>query len=131
ALWLIKPLNALLLGDDHARSVGVPVGATRRWAILITGLLAGTVTAFCGPIAFLGLATPHVARAIVRSSDHGILMPASILLGSALALGCDLVVRSSTGGAAIPLNAVTSLLGAPVVLWVLLGSRRWTGRDRP
>lgn len=130
ALWLIKPLNALLLGDDHARSVGVPVGATRRWAILITGLLAGTVTAFCGPIAFLGLATPHLARVLVRTSDHAVLMPASILLGAVLALGCDLVVRSSTGGAAIPLNAVTSLLGAPVVLWVLLNSGRWTGRDR-
>ncbi len=125
ALVLIKPLNALLLGDDYARSMGVPVDRTRRIAIWTTGLLAGAITAFCGPIAFLGLATPHVARAFVRTSDHSTLMPASILLGCALALGCDLIVRSAGNEMALPLNAITSLLGAPVVLWVLLSGKKW------
>jgi iron complex transport system permease protein len=125
AIMLIKPLNALLLGDDYARSMGVPVDRTRRFAIWTTGVLAGTITAFCGPIAFLGLATPHVARAFVRTNDHLVLMPASILLGAALALGCDLITRLSGTQGALPLNAVTSLLGAPVVLWVLLSGKKW------
>jgi iron complex transport system permease protein len=125
ALALPKPLNALLLGEDYARSMGVPVGRVRRAAIWTTGVLAGTITAFCGPIAFLGLATPHVARAFVRTTDHRLLMPASVLLGAALALGCDLLVRASGSGILLPLNAVTSLLGAPVVIWVLLRGRKW------
>ncbi|MBL0043236.1 MAG: iron ABC transporter permease [Flavobacteriales bacterium] len=125
SIALIKPLNALLLGDDYARSMGVPVDRTRRIAIWTTGLLAGTITAFCGPIAFLGLATPHVARMFVRTNDHAVLMPASILLGAVLALGCDLIVRASGTDVALPLNAVTSLLGAPVVLWVLLSGKHW------
>ena len=125
AITLIKPLNALLIGDDQARSMGVPVDRVRRIAIWTTGVLAGTITAFCGPIAFLGLATPHVARAFLRTSDHRALMPGSILLGAVLALGCDLFVRTSASGTLLPLNAVTSLLGAPVVLWVLLRGRKW------
>ncbi len=122
---LVKRLNALLLGEEYAASLGTDVATVRRLAILTTGLLAGTITAFCGPVAFLGLATPHVARAFVRTSDHAVLMPSSILLGCALALGCDLLVRVSSTGVALPLNAVTSLLGAPVVLWVLLGGKHW------
>ena len=125
SMALVKPLNALLLGDDYARSMGVPVERTGRIAIWITGVLAGTITAFCGPIAFLGLATPHVARMLLRTNDHSVLMPASIFLGAALALGCDLVVRTSGTEMALPLNAVTSLLGAPVVLWVLLSGKHW------
>ncbi len=125
SIALIKPLNALLLGDNYARSMGVPVDRTRRIAIWTTGLLAGTITAFCGPIAFLGLATPHVARMFVRTNNHAVLMPASILLGAALAVGCDLIVRASGTDMALPLNAVTSLLGAPVVLWVLLSGKHW------
>lgn len=129
SLMLVKPLNALLLGDDHARSVGVQVGRVRRWAILIAGLLTGTITAFCGPVAFLGLATPHIARWAVRTSEHGTWLPVTTLFGAVLALACDLVVRSNDAGA-LPLNAVTSLVGAPVVLWVLLGGRRWGQRER-
>ncbi len=125
ALMLIKPLNALLLGEDYARSLGVNVRRTHRIAIWTTGLLAGSITAFCGPVAFLGLATPHVARLFIRTSDHRTLLPASIVLGAALALGCDLLVRTGAPGRLVPLNAITSLLGAPVVLWVLL-----RGRDR-
>jgi iron complex transport system permease protein len=129
SLWLVKPLNGLLLGEEYARSLGVDVHRTRRAAIGITGLLAGTITAFCGPIAFLGLATPHVARACVRTNDHRVLLPASAALGAALGLGCDLVVRTVGAERAVPLNAVTSLLGAPVVLWVLLRGRRWSPID--
>ncbi|MBX2981407.1 MAG: iron ABC transporter permease [Flavobacteriales bacterium] len=128
ALTLVKPLNAMLIGDDHARTMGVDVDRVRRRSIWISGLLAGTVTAFCGPIAFLGLAVPHVARAFVRSADHRLLMPATILLGAGLALVCDLIVRGAWTGAVLPLNAVTSLLGVPVVLWVLLSGRKWAKR---
>lgn len=128
ALTLVKPLNALLIGEDHARSMGVDVERVRRRAIWTAGLLAGTVTAFCGPVAFLGLAVPHVGRALLRSTDHRLLMPGTILLGAALALGCDLVVRSGWTGAVLPLNAVTSLLGVPVVIWVLLRGGKWARR---
>lgn len=124
ALWLMKALNALLLGDAYAASLGVHVPRVRRMIMWNTGLLAGTITAFCGPIAFLGLATPHVARGLCRTSDHTTLMPVTILTGAVLALACDLVVKLpvNTG---LPLNAVTSLLGAPVVAWVMLSGKRW------
>jgi iron complex transport system permease protein len=125
ALLMMKPLNSLLLGDDHAATVGVNVPRIRTSIMWITGILAGTITAFCGPIAFLGLATPHVARGIFRTSDHSRLMPATILCGGVLALACDLVMKLPGPNASIPLNAVTSLLGAPVVAWVLLSGKRW------
>ena len=126
ALWLVKPLNALLLGEDQARSLGTSVVSVRRWIILVAALLAGTITAFCGPIAFLGLATPHVARGLLRRSDHVWLMPITLLTGAVLALGCGLIVRLPGEANALPLNAVTSLLGAPVVVWVLLKGQRWS-----
>lgn len=125
ALLLVKPLNALLLGEDQAATLGVPVVRTRRHIMWVTGIMAGTITAFCGPIAFLGLATPHVARGLFRSSDHTVLMPATILCGAVLALACDLLARLPGSEASLPLNAVTSLLGAPVVAWVLLSGKRW------
>jgi len=125
AFLLVKPLNALLLGDNYAASLGVHVGRTRRWIMLITGLLAGVITAFCGPIAFLGLATPHVARGLCRSSDHSTLLPVTLLCGVVLALFCDLIIKIPAFGAGIPLNAITSLLGAPVVAWVLFSGKRW------
>jgi len=125
ALLLIKPLNALLMGEDYAATMGVDVARARRRIVWATGVLAGVITAFCGPIAFLGLAVPHVARALFRTGDHARLMPATILCGAVLALFCDLLVRLPGVGASIPLNAVTSLLGAPVVAWVLLGGQRW------
>lgn len=125
AMVLVKPLDALLLGETYAQSLGVHVQRTRRVAIWTTGVLAGTITAFCGPVSFLGLATPHIARALVRTSGHATLMPVSMLLGAVLSIGCDLAVRTSSSTSMLPLNAVTSLLGAPVVLWVLLSGRRW------
>lgn len=125
AFRLAKPLNALLLGADQASAIGVEVPQVRRRIMWITGVLAGTVTAFCGPVAFLGLATPHVARALVRTSEHGRLLPVTALCGAALALTCDLIARLPGADQALPLNAVTSLLGAPVVAWVLLRGKQW------
>jgi iron complex transport system permease protein len=125
AFTLVKPLDALLLGDVYARSLGVPVKAVRRAVIVVTAVLAGTVTACCGPIAFLGLATPHVARGLWRSASHATLLPVTVLLGALLALLCDAVVRWSAPETALPLNAVTSMLGVPVVLWVLWKGQRW------
>lgn len=128
AITLVKPMNALLIGDENARTMGVDVPLVRRKAIWITGLLAGVITAFCGPIAFLGLAVPHVARALFRSADHRLLMPGTILMGVVIALLCDLIVRMPWTDGQLPLNAVTSLMGAPVVLWVLLSGRKWSRR---
>ncbi|MCB9163679.1 MAG: iron ABC transporter permease [Flavobacteriales bacterium] len=124
SLLLMKPLNAMLLGDAYARSLGIPVIGVRRTILWTAGVLAGTITAFCGPIAFLGLATPHVARALCRTSDHRVLLPTTIVMGGMLALLCGLLVKWP-GLEGLPLNAVTSLLGAPIVVWVLWSGERW------
>ena len=124
AFLSMKPLNALLLGEELASSLGVAVRPTRRRLMWTTGIIAGTITAFCGPIAFIGMVTPHVARGLLRTSDHARLLPATLLCGAAMALGCDLLARS-VAGSTIPLNAVTSLLGVPVVAWVLFSGKRW------
>jgi iron complex transport system permease protein len=128
AVLLVKPLNAMLLGDEQALAMGVEVARVRCQTLWTTGVLTGVITAFCGPIAFLGMAVPHVARALMRTADHRHLMPATILLGAALALACDLVVRAPWAGMLLPLNAVTGLVGIPVVLWVLLRGGKWGGR---
>jgi iron complex transport system permease protein len=119
AFFLAKPLNALLLGERYARSMGVPIGRLRKELILTTALLSGSVTAYCGPVAFLGIATPHLCRALLRTEDHRWLLPACAAAGSLLALAADLASRAG-GGVALPVNAITSLLGAPVVVWVVL-----------
>ncbi|MCB9170274.1 MAG: iron ABC transporter permease [Flavobacteriales bacterium] len=124
-IWWAKPLNAMLLGDAYARSMGVEVRRLRRGVIIVTGVLAGTCTAFCGPIAFLGLATPHVVRGVLRTEDHRIVLPYSLGMGALLALVCDLIVRLTGPVHAMPLNAVTALLGVPVVVMVLVRGRRW------
>ena len=125
--WCAKPLNALLLGDTYARSLGVPVRGLRILLLASTSILAGSVTAFCGPVAFLGLAVPHLCRGLFRSADHRVLIPACLLLGGSLSLAADLAARLPGGGRALPLNAVTALIGAPVVIWVLV--RRRTARE--
>jgi iron complex transport system permease protein len=118
-----KPLNAFLLGEDYARSMGVNVRYARIAIIAGSALLAGTVTAFCGPIGFLGVAVPHLCRTLFRTSDHRLLIPACILMGALCALSADLVARTPGNGVVLPLNAVTALLGAPVVGWVILRKR--------
>lgn len=116
AIITIKPLNLLLFGEEYARTMGLHLGRARSLLFLSTTLLAGTVTAFCGPIGFIGLALPHVARMIWRTSDHRILLPATLLTGSAVLLLCDIISRLLT----LPINAITALLGIPIVIYILL-----------
>lgn len=115
----IKSLNMLLLGENYARSMGLDLRRSRSIILLSTTLLAGTVTAFCGPIGFIGLAMPHVARVIFRNADHRTLMPAAALTGAASLLLCDMVAKPL----ALPVNSITALLGIPVVIWVVVRNR--------
>lgn len=120
ALLTVKPLNLLLLGEEYALSMGLDIKRSRALIFLSTTLLAGTATAFCGPIGFIGLAMPHVARIIFRDSNHNVLMPASILVGACVMLACDIVSKYF----AIPINAITSLVGIPVVVLVVIKNSR-------
>ena len=116
----IKSLNALLLGDNYAQSVGINLKRSRLLIVLATSLLTGVVTAFCGPIAFVGLAVPHMIRLIIKTSNHKILIPAVMIGGAALILFCDSVAQLPGSTQILPLNAVTSVIGAPVVIWMVL-----------
>ena len=120
AMLLIKPLNALLLGDKYAQNLGVNIVIVRNALLIITGVLTAIVTAFCGPISFIGLAVPHVARLWVKTDDHIVLMPATLLSGSVIALVCNLLCVLPGDAGIIPLNAVTPLMGAPVIIYILL-----------
>lgn len=119
-LLLVKPLNALLLGSLYAENLGVDIRRTRNLLLLLTGLLTAVVTAFCGPIAFIALAVPHIARLWLRSADHRQLLPLTILAGSAIALLCNVLTTLPPSGSMLPLNAVTPLIGAPVIIYVIL-----------
>lgn len=121
---LARPLNALLLGELYARSMGVRVIAVRIVAMLATAVIAGVVTAYCGPIAFLGIAVPHLARLVIGSSDHRLLMPASVLVGIIVSSLCSVVAQLPGDDAVLPINVTSALVGAPVVIVVLLRSRR-------
>lgn len=121
AMTLAKPLNILLLGDNYARNLGVELGKVRNALLVVTGILTAIITAYCGPIGFIGLAMPHIARMIFRSDNHWILLPASMLTGSIVALGCNLA--SVCGGRVIPINALTPIIGVPVILYVILRRR--------
>lgn len=120
SVLLIKPLNALLLGEQYAESMGINTRRTRDILLLVTGLLTAITTAFCGPIAFVGLATPHIARLLLGTGNHRRLLPATILCGSAIALLCNFVCYLPGDASIIPLNAVTPLIGAPVIIYVLV-----------
>ncbi|MET0187926.1 MAG: iron ABC transporter permease [Pseudonocardia sediminis] len=122
---LAKPLDALLLGDDYARTMGVDVARVRGVVLVVAAVLAGTVTAFCGPVGFLGIAVPHLARLAVGTSRHRVLVPATVLTGALVGLACAIVGHPPGTGTVLPLNVVTSLVGAPVVIVVLLRSRRF------
>jgi iron complex transport system permease protein len=121
--FYVKSLNALLLGEDYARSLGFHPLRIQRFLILVTGILVAVGTAFTGPIAFLGLAVPHLARGFFKTSQQGVLLPATILMGAALALFCNLVAKLPGYDISLPINAVTSLVGAPVIIWVIMKSR--------
>ena len=120
ALLLVKPLNALLLGDYYARNLGVNTQRVRGVLLLIVGLLTATVTAFCGPVAFVGLAVPHLARLAVGTNNHRRLLPVSLLLGGAVTLVCNLVCQLPGESGLLPLGAITPLIGAPVIIYVVL-----------
>lgn len=124
AALLARSLNALLLGELYARSMGVPVIGVRIVAMVSTAVIAGAVTAYCGPIAFLGIAVPHLARLAIGSSDHRLLMPASILVGIVTSSLCSIVAQLPGEDAVLPINVTSALVGAPVVIIVLLRSRR-------
>lgn len=121
---LIKTLNLMLLGDGYARNLGLNVKRARLYVIVCSCIITAIVTAYCGPIVFLGLAVPHLCRTIFVSSDHRILMPAVTLIGASLALFCNLVARMPGFEGALPINSVTALIGAPIVISVLFGKRK-------
>ena len=123
SLLLIKPLNALLLGDRYAQNLGINIIRVRNWLLVITGVLTAIVTAFCGPVAFIGLAVPHMARLLLRSDNHRVLMPATILMGAVVALLCNVLCFLPGESGVIPLNAVTPLIGAPVIIYVITNKR--------
>lgn len=116
---LVKTLNLLLLGDSYARNLGLDIRRARMLVIADAGVLTAIVTAYCGPIVFLGLAVPHLCRGIFRSADHRIVLPGSLLTGASLALVCNIIARMPGFEGALPVNSVTALVGAPVVVWVL------------
>jgi len=122
ALLLVKPLNALLLGDRYARNLGVSIRLCRNMLLLITGVLCAVCTAYCGPVAFIGLATPHVARLLLGSDNHRLLLPATMLGGAVIALLCQwlCVLPTLWNGPLLPLNAITPLVGVPVIIYIIL-----------
>ncbi|MCD8292819.1 MAG: iron ABC transporter permease [Prevotellaceae bacterium] len=126
SLLLVKPLNALLLGEAYAENLGVNTKRLRNTLLVVTGLLVAITTAFCGPVAFIGLAMPHVARLLLGTENHRPLLPVTILTGSAVALLCNLLCMLPGAWGVIPLNAVTPLVGAPVIIYVIAGRRAAT-----
>ena len=120
SFMLTKTLNTLLLGENYAQSLGLTVKRARLLIILVTSILAGSITAFCGPIGFVGIAVPHLTRSLFNSSDHRLLVPASAILGSILMLVCDIIAKVPGSSATLPINAVTALIGAPVVILVII-----------
>ena len=130
ALLMMKPLDALLLGDRYAQNLGVNTGHTRHWLLLCTGLLSAVSTAFCGPITFIGLATPHMARFVSPSGSHRSLLPLTMLMGSTIALACNLLCNLPENSV-LPINVLTPLIGAPVIIYHTLSPNlTWRGRKK-
>ncbi|HOW39030.1 MAG TPA: iron ABC transporter permease [Bacteroidales bacterium] len=127
SLFSSKMLNALLLGESYAGSIGLNVKFARIIIFLCTSILAGSVTAFCGPVGFIGIAVPHIARIMFRTSDHKVLIPGTLLIGGSVLLFSDIVAQLPGSEKVLPLNAVTSLIGIPVVIWVIMNNRKYTG----
>jgi len=125
AVFCIKNLNTLLLGENYARSLGVKISTNRFIIIIATSLLAGSITAFAGPIAFVGLAVPHLIRQVIPTNDHKILLPAVIFGGAILMLACDIASQLPGSEYTLPINAITSLIGAPVVIWLLIRKQKF------
>lgn len=121
---VIKPLNSFLLGENYAKSLGINVKKNRNIILLITSVLTGVITAFAGPIAFVGLAVPHIARMLFSTSNHKILIPAVLIIGAIIMLICDAVAQLPTSEFTLPINAITSLFGAPIVIWLLIRKKK-------
>ncbi len=120
----VKSLNAWLLGDNYARSIGINLNKSRLLIILSTSILTGSVTAFCGPIAFVGLAVPHLTKLIIKTHNHRILFPAVMISGAGLMLFCDIISQLPGSTYVLPINAITAMIGAPVVIWIVLKAKR-------
>ena len=123
-LKVIKPLNTFLLGENYSKSLGIDIKKSRIIILLITSLLTGVITAFAGPIAFIGLAVPHITKLVFKTSNHKTLLPAVAILGAIVLLVCDLIAQLPTSEFTLPINAVTSLFGAPVVIWLLIRKKK-------
>ncbi len=123
-LYLLKKLNAFLLGEEYARSMGVNIKRTRFLMIAVTGILAGSITAFAGPIAFIGLTIPHLARQLFNTGNHFVLLPGILLIGSLVMLLCETIAQLPGSSFVLPLNAVTSFIGAPIVIWLILKKQK-------
>ena len=123
-LFIIKPLNSMLLGENYAKSMGVNIKRTRNIILIITSILTGVITAFSGPIAFVGLAVPHLTKLIFNTSDHKILIPAVLICGAILMLVADMIAQLPLSEYTLPINAITSLFGAPIVIWLLVRKRK-------
>ena len=124
SLFLVKPMNVLLLGETHAEATGVNIKQIRYLILLAVGLIAGALTAFNGPIAFIGLIAPHIARMLFNTTNHRILFPACLLTGTILLLACDMISQVPGRYIMLPINAITALVGAPVVVWIIVGKRK-------
>lgn len=122
-IFIVKPLNALLLGENYAKSLGVNLKRTKNITLLITALLTGVITAFSGPIAFIGLAVPHLAKMVFNSSNHKILLPASFIIGAIVMLFSNIIAELPNSASTLPINAITSMIGAPIVIWLLIRKR--------
>ena len=123
SLLMMKPLNVMLLGDAYAHNLGVNVKVVRNTLLVIVGMLTAVVTAFCGPIAFIGLAVPHMARLLLQSNNHKVLLPATLLIGAIVALVCNIVCQLPGESGMLPLGAITPVIGAPVIIYVVLKNR--------
>ena len=124
SLLLVKPLNALLLGARYAENLGVNIRATRNKLLILSGVLTAVVTAFCGPIGFIGLIVPHIARLALKSSNHIILLPATALCGAVIALLCSLISVLPISSGVIPINAITPIIGVPIIIYIILNRKR-------
>ena len=122
--FVIKPLNSFLLGENYAKSLGINIKRSRNIILLITSVLTGVITAFSGPIAFVGLAVPHLAKMLFSTSNHKVLLPAVALIGAIVLLICDSIAQLPTSEFTLPINAITSLFGAPIVIWLLVRKKK-------
>jgi len=124
SILLIKPLNGMLLGEEYAKTMGINIKITRILIFLATGLLTGTITAFCGPIGFVGIAVPHLVRVLYKTNDHKILIPATILFGSIIMLISDIISQVPGTDFKMPINSITALFGIPIIIWLIVRNRR-------